>query len=110
MQQGNGRNFKYTQNARNQAVAGQGPTAPGVPATGPLVGLGDQPLSAPSLASASPEQRKEMLGERLFPLIEAVEPHQGPKITGMLLEAQSLASNYTINFQSDNERNIQSKT
>jgi len=89
MQQGNGRNFKYTQNARNQAVAGQGPTAPGVPAAGPLVGL-EQPLSAPSLASASPEQRKEMLGERLFPLIEAVEPLQGPKITGMLLESMEV--------------------
>jgi len=91
MQQGNGRNFKYTQNARNQAVAGQGPAAPGIQmAVGPLVGLGDQPLSAPSLASASPEQRKEMLGERLFPLIEAVEPHQGPKITGMLLESMEV--------------------
>jgi hypothetical protein len=30
---------------------------------------------------------------------------QNLKITSMLLEAQFLASNYAINFQSDNERN-----
>ena len=27
-----------------------------------------------------------MLGERLFPLIQAIHPHQAGKITGMLLE------------------------
>jgi polyadenylate-binding protein len=47
-------------------------------------------LTAPSLANASPEQRKEMIGERLFPLIEAIEPQQVPKITGMLLESMEV--------------------
>ena len=34
----------------------------------------------------TPEQQKQLLGERLFPLISAVEPQLAGKITGMLLE------------------------
>ena len=40
----------------------------------------------PELAAAPPEQQKQLLGERLFPLISAVEPQLAGKITGMLLE------------------------
>jgi len=82
-QQGNGRGFKYTQNARNAQVGGQ-------PAAGASEGAAPLTLSAPSLANASPEQRKEMIGERLFPLIESIEPQQVPKITGMLLESMEV--------------------
>ena len=38
------------------------------------------------LAVASPEEQRQLLGERLFPLIQNVEPHLAGKITGMLLE------------------------
>merc|ERR1712153_201565 len=38
------------------------------------------------LAAAPPEQQKQLLGERLFPLIQAQEPAMAGKITGMLLE------------------------
>lgn len=93
VQQGAGRGFKYTQNARNQLATAQSGAVPaGVPLTPgqPIDGIDSQTLTAPSLASASPEQRKEILGEQLFPLIEAVEPQQGPKITGMLLESMDV--------------------
>lgn len=95
VQQGGGRGFKYTQNARNQLAPvqpGAVPAGPGaqLPSGQPIDGLDAQTLTAPSLASASPEQRKEILGEQLFPLIEAVEPQQGPKITGMLLESMEV--------------------
>ena len=38
------------------------------------------------LASAPPQEQKQMLGERLFPLIQAMHPTLTGKITGMLLE------------------------
>jgi len=106
VQQGNvNRNFKYTQNARNQkapapagqpagGAAGVVPNAGAAPVTKPAHGVdatGQVPLSATSLAAASPEERREILGERLYPLIEEVEPSQGPKITGMLLDSMEVS-------------------
>jgi polyadenylate-binding protein len=38
------------------------------------------------LAAAKPDEQKQMLGERLFPLIENMYPALAGKITGMLLE------------------------
>jgi len=38
------------------------------------------------LANASAEQQKQILGERLFPLVQAQQPELAGKITGMLLE------------------------
>ncbi|XP_050380378.1 polyadenylate-binding protein 7 [Argentina anserina] len=38
------------------------------------------------LAAASPEQQKQILGERLFPLVHKHKPDLASKITGMLLE------------------------
>merc|ERR1719352_391806 len=57
--------------------------APGAPPGGPMA---PQEMTASSLAAAPPEQQKQLLGERLFPLISAVEPQLAGKITGMLLE------------------------
>jgi len=44
------------------------------------------PLTAKALAEANDEQKKQMIGERLFPLIKAQQPALAGKITGMLLE------------------------
>jgi polyadenylate-binding protein len=38
------------------------------------------------LASAPPQEQKQLLGERLFPLIQSMYPELAGKITGMLLE------------------------
>ena len=38
------------------------------------------------LAAAPPQEQKQMLGERLFPLIQSMYPDLAGKITGMLLE------------------------
>lgn len=43
-------------------------------------------LTPSSLASASPEMQKNMIGERLYPLIHNSQPELAGKITGMLLE------------------------
>lgn len=38
------------------------------------------------LANALPEQQKQILGERLFPQVQSLQPELAGKITGMLLE------------------------
>ncbi|XP_010358474.1 polyadenylate-binding protein 3 isoform X2 [Rhinopithecus roxellana] len=47
---------------------------------------GQETLTASMLASAPPQEQKRMLGERLFPPIQAMHPTLAGKITGMLLE------------------------
>merc|ERR1711931_249938 len=47
---------------------------------------GQEPLTASMLAAAPPNEQKQMLGERLFPLIQSMHPELAGKITGMLLE------------------------
>jgi hypothetical protein len=43
-------------------------------------------LTPAALAAADPQQQKNMIGERLYPLIHAAQPELAGKITGMLLE------------------------
>ncbi|XP_006810598.1 polyadenylate-binding protein 4-like [Neolamprologus brichardi] len=52
----------------------------------PQVVQGQEPLTASMLAAAPPQEQKQMLGERLFPLIQAMHANLAGKITGMLLE------------------------
>ncbi|CAK6968035.1 polyadenylate-binding protein 4 [Scomber scombrus] len=47
---------------------------------------GQEPLTASMLAAAPPQEQKQMLGERLFPLIQGMHANLAGKITGMLLE------------------------
>merc|ERR1712165_108972 len=47
---------------------------------------GQEPLTASMLAQAPPSEQKQMLGERLFPLIQTWHSELAGKITGMLLE------------------------
>ena len=45
-----------------------------------------EPLNVFMLATLSPSERKQMIGERLFPLVSEHQPLLAGKITGMLLE------------------------
>jgi len=73
-----------------QGMPPQGMPPQGMPMGGPGAPPPNAPMSqditASSLAAAPPEQQKQLLGERLFPLISQHEPHLAGKITGMLLE------------------------
>ena len=70
-----------------QAVPPQALAAAQAAAAQPAVLIqGQEPLTASMLASAPPQEQKQMLGERLFPLIQGMYPELAGKITGMLLE------------------------
>ncbi|CAF4873021.1 unnamed protein product, partial [Rotaria socialis] len=51
-----------------------------------IVVPGQESLTPAGLANATPQEQKQMLGERLFPLIQIMQPELAGKITGMLLE------------------------
>merc|ERR1719373_1476669 len=65
--------FTYTKTARNPPGQVMGPGQAVVAAAMPQ-------------AAAPPQEQKQMLGERLFPLIQRMYPDLAGKITGMLLE------------------------
>lgn len=77
-------NYKYTPNMRNP------PQPMPIPQPAPVQQAvhiqGQEPLTASMLAAAQPQEQKQMLGERLFPLIQCMYPSLTGKITGMLLE------------------------
>jgi polyadenylate-binding protein len=79
--------YKYSQAMRNNATGM--PTQPGAQPNQPAGGVviqGQEPLSASALAAAHPNDQKQMLGERLFPLIYEKYSSVAGKVTGMLLE------------------------
>jgi len=45
-----------------------------------------QGLNASALAAAPPAVQKQMIGEKLFPLIAKIQPDMAGKVTGMMLE------------------------
>ncbi|KAK1786956.1 hypothetical protein P4O66_017331, partial [Electrophorus voltai] len=84
--------YKYSTGVRNvqqvisipAAVAQQMVPAPVIE---PAVHIkGQEPLTPSMLAAAPLLEQKQLLGERLYPLIQALHPNLAGKITGMLLE------------------------
>eukprot|EP00568_Trieres_chinensis_P006195 CAMPEP_0183307804 /NCGR_PEP_ID=MMETSP0160_2-20130417/19532_1 /TAXON_ID=2839 ORGANISM="Odontella Sinensis, Strain Grunow 1884" /NCGR_SAMPLE_ID=MMETSP0160_2 /ASSEMBLY_ACC=CAM_ASM_000250 /LENGTH=777 /DNA_ID=CAMNT_0025471479 /DNA_START=126 /DNA_END=2459 /DNA_ORIENTATION=+ len=97
--------IKFNQQARNAGPGGAVPPPPpppqapmqppaggpqqqqaAVPPPPPPVPQPNESLTPSALASASPEMQKNMIGERLYPLIHSSQPDLAGKITGMLLE------------------------
>lgn len=84
-------NYKYTAGVRNatgqvmQVNQQQAVMQPQAPQTAVYI-QGQEPLTASMLAAAPPNEQKQMLGERLFPLIQSMHAELAGKITGMLLE------------------------
>ncbi|XP_010050263.2 polyadenylate-binding protein 7 [Eucalyptus grandis] len=80
-----GRNARYVPNGHSrEANNGAGVTS-SVPGSAGSGQQGTEMLSS-MLAAASPEQQKQILGERLYPLVQKHKPDLVAKITGMLLE------------------------
>ncbi|KAK2559924.1 Polyadenylate-binding protein 1A [Acropora cervicornis] len=80
--------FKFGQNARNQPQGHSGIVAMQSqdPVQQSIHTPGQEPLNSRELAAASPQEQKQIIGERLYPLIQSTHPDQAGKITGMLLE------------------------
>lgn len=76
--------IKFNQQARN--AGGQMPNQPPQAQAAPQAAPQEGALTASALASATPEMQKNMIGERLYPLIHQSQPELAGKITGMLLE------------------------
>lgn len=77
--------YKYAPGVRNPQQHMN--TQPQVAMQQPAVHVqGQEPLTASMLAAAPPQEQKQMLGERLFPMIQNMHPTLAGKITGMLLE------------------------
>ncbi|TRY96867.1 hypothetical protein DNTS_015420 [Danionella cerebrum] len=82
--------YKYSAGVRNmqQVITVPPPVVHQlVPAAEPAVHVkGQEPLTASMLAAAPLKEQKQLLGERLYPLIQMLHPVVAGKITGMLLE------------------------
>lgn len=78
------------QNVRNPSMPSQGLEAKSVPRQAitqdALLMEGQAPLTAAALANADVPAQKQMLGERLYPVLVASYGPTAAKITGMLLE------------------------
>jgi len=80
--------YKYTDNVRNRDQRPVAPPSPSQGSSAPEATLpaSTEPLTIKALAAAPEEQKKQMIGERLFPQILMHQPALAGKITGMLLE------------------------
>lgn len=86
--------YKYAAGVRNPSYIH---TLPQVVKQQPAVHVQDQePLTASMLAAAPPQEQKEMLGQRLYPLIQNMHPSLAGKITGMLLEIDNSGLLYML--------------
>ncbi|XP_068006494.1 embryonic polyadenylate-binding protein-like isoform X1 [Melanerpes formicivorus] len=79
--------YKYSSTIRNAQHIGHMPPMVASQVGEPAVHVqGQEPLTASMLAAAPPQEQKQMIGERLYPLILSMHPSLAGKITGMLLE------------------------
>ncbi|KAD5803121.1 hypothetical protein R6Q59_024673 [Mikania micrantha] len=74
---------KYVPSGRARNIVNKGVASSN---TGGSVGERSEMLSSSMLSAASPETQKQILGERLYPLVKQHQPDHAAKITGMLLE------------------------
>ncbi|KAM9350874.1 polyadenylate-binding protein 1-like isoform 3-T3 [Symphorus nematophorus] len=83
--------YKYSSAVRNaqQVITVPAPMTrlqPALAMEPPVHIQSHEPLTASMLAAAPLMDQKQLLGERLYPLIHALHPNLAGKITGMLLE------------------------
>ncbi|XP_057490982.1 polyadenylate-binding protein 3-like [Actinidia eriantha] len=85
MHRNSNQGLRYPSNARNGMETTLGPILP-LPFDAQQRSGSNISNITSSLASATPENQRMMLGEQLFPLVERLERDHAGKVTGMLLE------------------------
>ncbi|XP_027502159.1 polyadenylate-binding protein 1-like [Corapipo altera] len=78
--------YKYSSAVRNVPMGHLPPVVPPQVVEPAVCVQGQEPLTASMLAAAPPQEQKQMIGERLYPLVYSMHPLLAGKITGMLLE------------------------
>ncbi|XP_027549688.1 polyadenylate-binding protein 1-like [Neopelma chrysocephalum] len=78
--------YKYSSAVRNVPMGHLPPVVPPQVVEPAVHVQGQEPLTASMLAAAPPQEQKQMIGERLYPLVCSMHPLLAGKITGMLLE------------------------
>lgn len=91
-----------------QPVPRQVQQAPPQRSSQPAPQTASGPLTAQQLAQVDSKQQKQLIGERIFPQVQAIEPKLAGKITGMLLEMDNtellhLLENQTTLMEKVNE-------
>ncbi|XP_027601684.1 polyadenylate-binding protein 1-like [Pipra filicauda] len=81
--------YKYSSAVRNVPMGHLPPVVPPQVVEPAVCVQGQEPLTASMLAAAPPQEQKQMIGERLYPLVCSMHPLLAGKITGMLLEMDS---------------------
>jgi len=80
--------FKFGQNVRKQPEGHPGTVA--MQSQDPVQQAihipGREPLNSRELAAASPQEQKQIIWERLYPLIQSIHPDEAGKITDMMLD------------------------
>lgn len=79
-------NVRYGDNVRNQQAMHQHAMGAGAGGQPEIPVEAAERLTIKMLAAAPEDQKKRVIGEKLFPLINASQPQLAGKITGMLLE------------------------
>ena len=87
-----------------QGRSSRGEVGQAPPAQAQQAGGAGAPLSAPALAAAPPSAQKQMIGEKLFPMIAKQQPELAGKITGMMLEMDN--SELLILLESDQQLKV----
>lgn len=91
---GDRRGYKINAGVRNRVEQPGGaqpnPVAAAQGGAAQLLLTGQEPLTASFLAGVSPQQQKQLLGERLYVQIQEKEPELAGKITGMLLDMDNV--------------------
>lgn len=60
---------------------------PGMPVQMPMIPDANAPLTVQLLSQFPPDQQRNIVGERIYPLIAKMQPELAGKITGMLLDS-----------------------
>jgi len=94
--------------ANRQGMPPAGKPMAGSPTGGRAVPVpsGEHQSFVVALSNATPDMQKQMIGEKLYPIVERTRPNLAGKITGMLLEIENAELLHLLETPADMEAKI----